>query len=81
MLRRRRTPSPPRLDRLRIAELEYELFGIEPEPGTAAAFAVGMRHLAAALKPERRGVGGHASSDATIHDLPPLPDSLVQHPD
>lgn len=23
-------------------------------------------------------VGGHASGDATIHDLPPLPDALVQ---
>ncbi|MBY8341998.1 hypothetical protein LXH13_06215 [Streptomyces spinosirectus] len=37
-------PAPqPRADRTRIAELEYELFGIEPEPNTAAAFAIGLR--------------------------------------
>jgi hypothetical protein len=30
------------------------------------------------LRPE---VGGHASTDATIHDLPPLPEALTQPAD
>ncbi|MBX7464950.1 hypothetical protein K1Y80_02490 [Streptomyces sp. MAG02] len=41
----RKTPAP-RADPLRIAVLEYELLGIEPKPGTAAAAAVGLRHFA-----------------------------------
>ncbi|MEU1800886.1 hypothetical protein [Streptomyces sp. NPDC019937] len=41
---RRRRPRP-RADHVRIAELEHELFGIEPEPGTAAAFIIGLRRL------------------------------------
>jgi len=28
---------------VRIAVLEHDLFGVQPEPGTAAALAVGMR--------------------------------------
>jgi hypothetical protein len=74
---RRRTEQARRQvpDRLRIAELEWELFGIQPTPGTAAAAAVGMRHLSRALK------GGHASTDATVHDVPPLPESLARRPD
>lgn len=37
--------QPPRPDRLRIAVLEHELFGIEPEPGTAAALVVALRRF------------------------------------
>lgn len=43
MATRRRKPRPRRADPLAIAVLEYELLGIEPKPGTAAAFAVGLR--------------------------------------
>jgi hypothetical protein len=40
----RESKQPTRqADPLRIAELEWEIFGIEPRPGSAAAFAVGMR--------------------------------------
>jgi hypothetical protein len=48
----RRTQKAPtrRSDPARIAELEYELFGIQPAPGTTAAAVVGMRHLAATLR-------------------------------
>ena len=51
-------PRPPqrRADPLRIAVLEYELFGIEPKPGTAAAFAVGMQRVGRTLNGERVGV-------------------------
>ncbi|WP_329330746.1 hypothetical protein OIU81_02890 [Streptomyces sp. NBC_01454] len=38
-----RKPLPQRADPLRIAELEYELFGIEPQPGTVADFAIRLR--------------------------------------
>lgn len=31
-------------------------------------------------EPRRHGIGGHASTDATIRDLPPLPPALVQQP-
>jgi hypothetical protein len=74
---RRRTEQARRQvpDRLRIAELEWELFGIQPTPGTAAAAAAGMRHLSRALK------GGHASTDARIHDLAQLPEPLTQRRD
>lgn len=51
-LRRRRTPPPPRPDRLRIAELEYELFGIEPAPGSAAAFVIGLRQAVGGMSPD-----------------------------
>jgi hypothetical protein len=46
MLFRRRRPAPPvapRPDHLTIAVLEYEELGIAPQPGTAAALAVGLR--------------------------------------
>lgn len=36
-------PPQRRADPLRIAVLEHELLGIEPKPGTAAAFAVNLR--------------------------------------
>ena len=38
-----RSAPRPRADRMRIAVLEWELFGIEPEPGSAAAFAVAVQ--------------------------------------
>lgn len=47
--RKPREPSAPRADPLRIAVLEYELFGIEPKPGTAAAAAVGLSCLSEAV--------------------------------
>ncbi|RXS84227.1 hypothetical protein EST92_11760 [Streptomyces sp. TM32] len=39
----RQKPAPRRPDQLRIAELEYELLGIEPLPGTAADFAIKLK--------------------------------------
>lgn len=53
--RRRRSTAPVAVvpDRVRIAVLEYELFGIEPKPGTAAAAVIGMHRLGAALRGER----------------------------
>lgn len=41
---RRSSPEPPtpRADPLRIAVLEHDLLGVQPEPGTAAAFAVNL---------------------------------------
>lgn len=45
-----RKPPQPRPDHATIAVLEYELLGVEPEPGTSAAAAVGMRRLANALR-------------------------------
>lgn len=51
-------PRPPRrrADPLRIAVLEYELLGIEPKPGTMAAFAVGMHRTGRQLAGEPIGV-------------------------
>lgn len=41
---KRRTAAPqPRADRTMIAILEYELFGIDPEPNTAAALTIELR--------------------------------------
>lgn len=40
--------TPQRTDRpspVRIAVLEHDLLGVQPEPGTAAALAVGTRRL------------------------------------
>lgn len=39
-----------RPDYTAIAVLEYDIFGIEPKPGTAAAAMIGMRSLAAVLR-------------------------------
>lgn len=49
MTRRRKKPARPVADPTRIAVLEWELFGIEPKPGTAAAAMVGMQRLGNAL--------------------------------
>lgn len=51
-----RKPPPRRADPLAIAVLEYELFGIEPKPGTAAALAVGLRRAFGPHNGERTGV-------------------------
>jgi hypothetical protein len=50
-----RKPTALRADPLRIAVLEYELLGIEPEPGTAAAHAVKL-HTFQKHASEKRGV-------------------------
>ncbi|MFF6829629.1 hypothetical protein [Streptomyces longwoodensis] len=44
---RRPEPAPtrPRANPTRIAVLEHDLLGIKPEPGTAAALAIGLRRL------------------------------------
>ncbi|MCT9092859.1 hypothetical protein N4G70_28900 [Streptomyces sp. ASQP_92] len=34
---------------VRIAVLEYELFGIEPKPGSLAAALIGLNHLSGAV--------------------------------
>lgn len=52
MRRRRRPASAPRPDYTRIAVLEFELFGVEPKPGTMAAAAVGMKRAGGALRAE-----------------------------
>ncbi|MGW2861937.1 hypothetical protein [Streptomyces sp. NPDC001205] len=44
-----RKPPTPQADPLRIAVLEYELFGIEPKPGTLAAALVGLKHFSGAV--------------------------------
>jgi hypothetical protein len=46
---RRRKPEPPapRANPTRIAVLEHDLLGIQPEPGTPAAFAVVLTKLVA----------------------------------
>lgn len=46
-------PPQRHADPIAIAVLEYELLGIEPKPGTAAAFAVGMQRVGRALNGER----------------------------
>lgn len=51
-----RKPPPRRADRLAIAVLEYELFGIEPKPGTAAELAIGLRRFFGPSNGERAGV-------------------------
>lgn len=48
-------PSQRRADPLAIAVLEYELLGIEPKPGTVAAFAVGLRRAFGPYDGERVG--------------------------
>lgn len=44
-----RKPPAPQADLVRIAVLEYELFGIEPKPGTLAAAIVGSSRLSDAI--------------------------------
>lgn len=44
MLFRRSRPAPaPRPDHLAIAVMEYDELGIQPESGSAAALAIGLR--------------------------------------
>ncbi|MFR9794207.1 hypothetical protein ACL07V_37230 [Streptomyces sp. MB22_4] len=45
--RSRLEPPAPRPDPTRIAILEHDLFGIQPQPGTAAALAIGLRRVGA----------------------------------
>ncbi|MER6249400.1 hypothetical protein [Streptomyces griseorubiginosus] len=49
------TALRPRPDYTAIAVLEHDLFGIQPEPGTAAAAIIGMRHLQRTLSPRHVG--------------------------
>lgn len=49
----RTTTRTPRPDYTRIALLEWELFGIEPTLGTAAAAIAGLQRLSSALNTER----------------------------
>ncbi|GHB55579.1 hypothetical protein GCM10010331_49260 [Streptomyces xanthochromogenes] len=44
-----RKPPAPRADLVRIAVLEFELFGIEPKPGTLAAALVGLNQFSGAM--------------------------------
>ncbi|MGW5408998.1 hypothetical protein [Streptomyces spiralis] len=48
--RRQEPPTRPRPDYVAIAVLEYDLFGIQPRPGTTAAAVIGMRELGRALR-------------------------------
>lgn len=47
--RSRPQSSVPRPDYIAIAVLEYDMFGIQPEPGTTAAAIIGMRAFGAGL--------------------------------
>jgi hypothetical protein len=49
-----------RPDYVQIAMLEHELFGIEPQPGTAAAAVINARHAPKALR----------STGTTMHNEP-----------
>lgn len=54
-LRRSKTPPPqanstPTADPMRIAVLEHDLFGIQPQPGTAAALCVALRQAGTCLQ-------------------------------
>lgn len=44
------TTPAPRPDYTKIALLEYDLFGVQPKPGTVAAAVIGMRSLAGAIR-------------------------------
>jgi hypothetical protein len=57
--------SSPRADPLRIAVLEHDLLGVQPEPGTAAAFAV---NLAASGKRLREAMAKPVDPDACPHE-------------
>lgn len=60
--RRDAAPATRRPDYTAIAVMEYDLFGIQPKPGTAAAAIIGMRRLSGIVSPEpdecapRRGI-------------------------
>jgi hypothetical protein len=47
--RRRPAPAPPRANPARIAALEHELFGTQPEPGTWAAVTLALRRAGTCL--------------------------------
>ncbi|MFB7461292.1 hypothetical protein [Streptomyces sp. NPDC056188] len=55
--RRRPAPAWPRADRTQIALLEYELFGIEPEPNSAAALVLQLRRAFTQREAARHYVG------------------------
>lgn len=50
--RRQETAASPRPNYTAIAVMEHDLFGIQPEPGTAAAAIIGMRRLSGIVSPE-----------------------------
>lgn len=49
--RTRSAPPVPRPDYTRIAVLEYDLFGVQPRPGTTAAAFIGLRQRGEAHQP------------------------------
>lgn len=53
--RTRPAPPAPRPDHTRIAVLEYDLFGVQPKPGTVAAAVIGLRQLSVALRADDPG--------------------------
>lgn len=53
MLFRRKRPTlppTPRANQTAIAVMEHDLLGIKPEPGTAAALAIGLRRTGTCLQ-------------------------------
>lgn len=48
LFRKHPQPVPKRADHTKIALLEHELFGIEPEPNSAAALVLQLRRVAGA---------------------------------
>lgn len=48
--RSRPEPPAPRPDPTRIAILEHDLYGIQPQPGTMAALAIGLRQTGTCLQ-------------------------------
>lgn len=55
--------ATPRADRTRIAVLEHDLFGVTPEPGTAAALAIAHRTVSPCTT--------HTPVEATTFSGPP----------
>lgn len=63
--KRRQNESPVRRpDYTAIAVMEYDIFGIEPKPGTAAAAIIGMRTFQALLARSPAYVGPEFGSGA-----------------
>ena len=48
LFRKRSQPAPKLANPVKIALLEHELFGIEPEPNSAAALVLQLRRVAGA---------------------------------
>ena len=65
---RRRRPAPPRRSsQVDIAVLEHDLYGVQPEPNSMAALAIGLRALANAGTSGREMMHRMSDCPATGH--------------